>query len=166
MTISETRLGEVGFWGRLLGTQPKEVPLDISPEEIHKLLMDYQMNGQTGVMSTPMFNDSRYSVLRSDVLEDFVFKHHNRFQAEYIPDVYDCDDFAIAATADISKAAMKQRMKLPLAFGRTRFTRPNGTGHMMNFAITSDKGLMFYEAGNGTWISSDTLKGANFYFEL
>lgn len=67
---------------------------------------------------------------------------------EWAPEVWDCDKFArlawVFASVDLAKTA--GRPNAGLAFGVFCYTIfNNGGGHAINFAITEEKELVFYE---------------------
>lgn len=117
-------------------TVPKQKDwMRISAADIRQILLD-----NTNVEVKCAFNnaDASYKLVNIDNLKLFIAKN-NLANLTYEPEKLDCDDFSFILQGDISR--YDSDFAVGIAWGVT----PQGQGHAFNWAISTDKQLVFIE---------------------
>ena len=102
-------------------------------------------------------HDPKYICLNEQKLKDFVYKYFDSHLLAYDKKMRcfpDCDDFANICFADILRGAIRQGFDYQPAFGVASVTLANGRRHMLNFAVTSEHRLLFYEPQSKKWLEN------------
>jgi hypothetical protein len=99
--------------------------------------------------------DAKYIMPTKGELEKAIFKSPVP-NYEYIPEIEDCDDFALLLQADIIRKRYKdykagkihKEQQYPWTFGQIWYQSPEGT-HAINLCVTCDKGVLLIEPQGG-----------------
>lgn len=89
-----------------------------------------------------------------DLLQQLTAKYHNNSFIKYgafSPDFPLCLDYATLACADLLRGAILEGMEWRVAFGIAELTKKDGGRHAICWAMTADKGLVFYEPQTKEW---------------
>lgn len=102
--------------------------------------------------------DETYSAPRSDwLLKDFSVWYKdvlNRLGAgTYLAEAQDCDDFADSFKVFAAICHRRTGVKTALSVGVMHYFPREMTGHAINIALTSDKGIIYIEPQTGNMIN-------------
>ena len=132
-----------------------EGSIEISSDELRSILNQFNPLRLS-------FVDTKYLLLDYEKIKDMFFDFHSAFNIIGHPEFPDCDDFAFICWADILRGAIKDGFRLSPAGGLITLTRISGKRHQLNFAVTNQRSLRFYEPQTGKWEEPD---GYVFEFE-
>lgn len=103
-------------------------------------------------------NDSDYArvqLLTESAYQKLVFDHHDRtyiVYGELSKDFPLCMDFANICAADVLRGAVKAGLAVRPCFGVLVYTKKAGVRHAINYAVTSDKRVLYFEPQTDIWI--------------
>lgn len=98
---------------------------------------------------------ARVQLLTESAIRKMVFDNHDRSYIVYgslSPDFPLCADFANICAADVLRGAVKAGLAVRPFFGVLIYTKTDGSRHAINFAVTADKRVIFFEPQADKWM--------------
>ncbi|OGW44450.1 MAG: hypothetical protein A2Y66_01785 [Nitrospirae bacterium RBG_13_41_22] len=123
------------------------------------LLFSFQVSGQETITSDivntmlkekqckfRLINDEKYLLVNKHEMKLLLEVRSQSYihQKDFFSNIFDCDDFALILHAWIRERQYKENQKYPIAFGEVIIQKK--VKHSLNFFITTDLELYFYDA--------------------